>query len=1007
MSKRPKHDDPEEAPEIETAEQAELDISIAAPAGPVECLGMTFPSDAARRGYFLKELAKKLKDPAFRKIEGFPIGEDEDILALSDPPYYTACPNPWLADFVTHYGKPYNPKEKYHREPFAADVSEGKNHPVYMAHAYHTKVPHRAIMRYILHYTEPGDFVFDGFAGTGMTGVAAALCGDRDEVQALGYKVLPDGRIADAAGTFVSRLGSRRAVLNDLSPAASFIAYNYNDPCNPEDFSRRSAVALSEAQERCDWMFTALWKAKPHEAEFIGSLLKKCQSSAECQTLLKDIQTLRKAVGDTKSNLQIGRINYTTWSDVFSCPECGNDVIFWDAAVSESDWQVSEDFQCPKCHAALTKSRMERVWRTYLDRLTGKPQKIAKQVPVLINGVFNREKFCRKPDAFDMELLNTIERLAALDGVQLFHLPPGDKMSDPQAVGIEFFHQFYTWRNLAFLSAFAGALGETRFFGNITSACLVLSKMYRFRSQGGSLGAGGGPMNGTLYVPSLIKEIPAPKVLEEHICKAIALRAYFRSRPSSLVQTASFSSWPNAPAEVADYLFLDPPFGSNLMYSELNFISESWLRVKTNSAPEAIENRTQKKTSGGYRDIMRRCFGEAYRILKPGRWLTVEFSNTKAEIWNGIQSALQEAGFVVANVSALDKKQLAFNPVNNPTSVKQDLVISAYKPTDDLEARFAKRADTADGVWDFIRSHLANLPIVKPKGGQLEPIPERDARILFDRAVAFYIRHGIPVPISSPEFQASLVEKFPERDGMYFLADQAAEYDKVRMKMEGLGQLTIFVDDERSAVDWLRNYLKNKPSKYNDVQPEFFGQLNQSWKQWETKPELRALLDQYFLCYQGEGEVPSQIHSYLSTNFKELRMLPADHAMLRAKARDRWFVPDPRKNADVEQLREKHLLDEFWSYLPPGYEAAARTRKPIEPELPGMQQTPPKQPKGKRIAIVRTEAIRVGFNFCYGRNDYATIIAVAQHIPADVIHNDEQLQMIYDGAVTRTGGEPE
>src|ERR1039458_6435081 len=61
---------------------------------PVECLGMTFPNDEARRAFFMEKLREKLKDPAFRKIEGFPIGEDEDILALSDPPYYTACPNP-------------------------------------------------------------------------------------------------------------------------------------------------------------------------------------------------------------------------------------------------------------------------------------------------------------------------------------------------------------------------------------------------------------------------------------------------------------------------------------------------------------------------------------------------------------------------------------------------------------------------------------------------------------------------------------------------------------------------------------------------------------------------------------------------------------------------------------------------------------------------------------------------------------------------------------------------
>jgi len=76
---------------------------------PVECLGMTFCNDEERRKYFLGKLREKLQDPEFRKIEGFPIGSDEDILALSDPPYYTACPNPFIEDFIKHYGKPYDP----------------------------------------------------------------------------------------------------------------------------------------------------------------------------------------------------------------------------------------------------------------------------------------------------------------------------------------------------------------------------------------------------------------------------------------------------------------------------------------------------------------------------------------------------------------------------------------------------------------------------------------------------------------------------------------------------------------------------------------------------------------------------------------------------------------------------------------------------------------------------------------------------------------------------------
>lgn len=223
--------------------------------GPVECLGQTFASEDARREHFLKLLAQKLKDPEYRKIEGFPIGNDEDILTLSDPPYYTACPNPWLGGFIKAYGTPYDPKKPYHREPFAADVSEGKNHPIYNAHSYHTKVPHRAIMRYLLHYTQPGDVVFDGFCGTGMTGVAAQLCGDRAEVQELGYRVQEDGTILNEENKAFSKLGARRAILSELSPAATFIAYNYNTPWSNTAFGEKSAELLKMVEEELGWMY--------------------------------------------------------------------------------------------------------------------------------------------------------------------------------------------------------------------------------------------------------------------------------------------------------------------------------------------------------------------------------------------------------------------------------------------------------------------------------------------------------------------------------------------------------------------------------------------------------------------------------------------------------------------------------------------------------------------------------------------------------------------------------
>ncbi len=230
--------------------------------GPVECLGQTFPSDEARREHYLKLLAEKLKDPEFRKIEGFPIGSDDAILELSDPPYYTACPNPFVEDFIQHYGKSYDSSVPYIKEPFFADVSEGKYDPLYKLHPYHTKVPHRAIMRYILQYTEPGDLVQDAFAGSGATGIAAQLCGNKEVVESLGYKVdsndvIYKEEIISGKESLVpfSKLGARKAILSDLSPVAGFISYIYNTPSEPISFQHDAKRLLRETEKKYGWMF--------------------------------------------------------------------------------------------------------------------------------------------------------------------------------------------------------------------------------------------------------------------------------------------------------------------------------------------------------------------------------------------------------------------------------------------------------------------------------------------------------------------------------------------------------------------------------------------------------------------------------------------------------------------------------------------------------------------------------------------------------------------------------
>jgi DNA modification methylase len=902
--------------------------------GPVECLGKTFENDQARREYYLDLLDEKLKDPEFRKIEGFPIGEDEDILKLSDPPYFTACPNPFIKDFINFYGRTYDSAESYKREPYAADVSEGKNHPVYMAHSYHTKVPHRAIMRYLLHYTEPGDLVLDGFCGSGMTGVAAALCGDITEVESLGYKVLADGSILqktdDAEGRDswekISSLGARKAVLSDLAPAATFIAQNYNTPKSKHEFKSLATKILNDIQSEFGWAYET----------------------------------------NHKKNSK-GMINYVVWSDVYSCPQCGEEIVFWDEAVDREQAKVKAVFSCSNCRTEVSKKSVSKIWVSEFDKYKKNAVKKLKTVPVLINYSLGNQRFEKTPDNDDYALLERVGNIDSGVAVPTNEVIDGKEIGRLSSIGVNYVSQILPERSNIILSEF---FRRTELFPKLriiaTAAMLNLSWMYRWRANGK-----GGITSGTYYICATPQENNAIKQLAAKL-KDID-KAYIDSENCITTQD---SSWFDIPSNSFDYLFFDPPFGANLMYSELSYLWESWLKVLTNNIPEAIENPAQNKDVDTYRKLMNACFREAYRILKPGRWMTVEFSNTKSSVWNSIQIALTEAGFIIANVSALDKKQGSFKAVTTATAVRQDLVISAYKPNGGFEERFERESDD-EGVWDFMRTHLGYLPILKRQSSELVKIPERDPRILFDQLVTYFVKNIRALPISSKEFQQGLVERFAERDGMIFLPEQVVEYDKARITSKQLKQLVIFVDDEASAIEWLRQLLNEKPLSYQDIHPNFINELS-GWKKAEEQLELSKLLEQNFLKYDGEGLLPPQVHSYLSTNFKEMRNLKKDDAQLIKKAKDRWYVPNPEREEDLQKLRERDLLKQFEEY---------------------------KNHTGRKLKSVRLESVRCGFKKAWQDRDYVTIINIAEKIPQNLLQEDQKLLMWYDQAQTRHSDE--
>ena len=207
---------------------------------------------------------------------------------------------------------------------------------------------------------------------------------------------------------------------------------------------------------------------------------------------------------------------------------------------------------------------------------------------------------------------------------------------------------------------------------------------------------------------------------------------------------------------------------------------------------------------------------------------------------------------------------------------------------------------------------------------------------LSDRMVAYHVHRGSVPPLSAAEFYAGLEQRFPVRDGMYFLREQVEAYERHRMTFKDLAQAELFITNESSAVTWLRRFLKDRPRPFAEIQPAFFAELQAGLPDWENLPDLRELLEENFLR--------------------------DDHG--------RWYVPDPKKAADLEKLRTKALLKEFETY------AAG---------------------KGK-LERFRSEAVRAGFKDAWAKRDFGLIVKVGDRLPEDVFVDDTQLLYYYDNA---------
>jgi DNA modification methylase len=810
-----------------------------------------------------------------RNIDGFPIGKDEDIIALSDPPFYTACPNPYIKQFIEEYVKPYNSEtDEYHREPFVGNVSERKTDPVYMAHTYHTKVPYNAIKKFIEFYTKEGDIVLDIFCGSGMTGVAAQKC-------------------------------KRKSILIDLSPICGFISSNYNKPVDTNRFENETKKIISEIKTELGWMYKTIHKSSLFDNSKI-----------------------------------FGEINYIIWSDIYICPYCRNNFSHWDVAVNIDKFELRNKFTCPNCNVELSKSDCMPLFSNHYDNSLNREVKLIKQVPCFIDYIFGNKHFQKKPDEYDLNMIKKIDNLEIPQWFPIDKLPLGHNTSQPiKSHGYQYVHQFFTKRNLWIISRLWEKMEKTSQKFLITSFMVKTgSKFHNIGMKSGSINLAG-QVPGTLYIPSFTAERNIFKLTLEklkYISKGINNGRY----DEYMVSTQSATNLLNIPQNSIDYIFVDPPFGANLMYSELSYIWESWLKIKTNNKEEAIINDSQQKGLFEYTTLMTQCFRELYRVLKPNRWITIEFHNSKASVWNSIQEALVRAGFIIAQVAVFDKGQGTFKQQTSPGAVKNDLVINAYKPIKEFAQRFLKNAGEGMEV-DFVVQQLEHLPI--------KPNIERTEKMLYSKMLAHYVENGFKIKYDSTKFYKLLSDNFVELDGYWFLDQQVLQYNewKRSLSLDKLkevlnGQQILIVSDENSALVWLYNFL-NEQKTYSEIYTAY---QRVATTTDDKIPELRELLDNNFIYEDGKYRRP------LNKIEKE----------------------------EINKNREKELDHEFQRLLKQA-----------------------KETKGK-IKNVRREALVYGFTKCYQNERYDHILTVADKLYGNTIEASGDIMDFIDIARIKASG---
>ena len=636
--------------------------------------------------------------------------------------YYSAGPNPNLRRFVEEHARPYDPEsDDYHVPPFDQPITTTKATAIYNMHTYWSKKPHGAIRQYIRHYTQPSDIVLDPLCGSGGTALAALMEG-------------------------------RAAIAIDLSPAATFITKNYCTPVDVDELQRAFEELQAKVKPEIDWLYE--------------TRCDRCDGRA--------------------------MTGYTVYSYVFQCPRCLEKFPLFDCVrVEKPGFSEKPGFlkACPYCHA-----------RGHVEEISTRSQRF-DPVPVLVSYLCQEgckpkraQRRHNDPDPKKRAFFEKYDlgKLRQIEVKEIPHWVPPHRMmnvesdtepwGDKWRAGTSSFRtvaELYTKRNLWALAAIKKhmemlateqAIKDALLFA-FQGILLINSRMCRAATTQ--------TQSGTYYLPQIYKELFALNSVATKVrVISKAQDALKLSSTDLLISTESACGLADIPSNSVDYIFTDPPYAGNVQYGELNFIWEAWLDLNTNwHDEEIIVNRTRGVTDADWTSLMRQAMSECYRMLKPGRWISLCYHDTSEGTWQLVQDLMAEIGFIPESTEVtlyIDTDQKSFNQLMAEKVTRRDLVINFRKPRPgELIAQLTLFGD--EDAATFAEKARAILHEA------LEAHPGRPADRLYDELVSRMVRKGEFERHNFDELLHSVAE---EVDGRWYLLETADQVDEAESAKE-------------------------------------------------------------------------------------------------------------------------------------------------------------------------------------------------------------------------------